>query len=277
MFEPCNPPVPRPWPKQASKQEMDQIKRLLAPWRRLTAPLVRGMENVPDDRPLLFVGNHTTYGILDAPLLFLELYETRGIFLRSLGDRIHFNVPFWGKQLEKYGVIVGSRDHCAALFEDNECVLVFPGGAREVSKRKDEKYRLVWKERVGFARMAIEYGATIVPFAAVGAEDLFHIVADADDLFQTRPGRWLKKLGIREDVVWPFSIPSGKLERFYFQIQPPISTSEFAGQGDDTERCWEIRERVAAAIEEGVQELIEYRREDPLRRLPSRSKMGRRG
>jgi hypothetical protein len=33
------------------------------------------------------------------------------------------------------------------------------------SKRKGEHYKLIWKERVGFARLAIEHGIPIVPVA----------------------------------------------------------------------------------------------------------------
>jgi len=53
-------------------------------------------------------------------------------------------------------------------------VLVFPGGAPEVNKRRGEKYQLMWKERIGFARLAIQYSYPIVPFAAVGAEESCH-------------------------------------------------------------------------------------------------------
>jgi 1-acyl-sn-glycerol-3-phosphate acyltransferase len=51
-----------------------------------------------------------------------------------------------------------------------ELVTVFPGGGREVNKRKNEQYKLVWKNRLGFARLAIQHGYPIVPFASVGAE-----------------------------------------------------------------------------------------------------------
>jgi len=50
-------------------------------------------------------------------------------------------------------------------------VFLFPGGAREALKRKDERYTLIWPEKSEFVRMAARLGATIVPFAAVGAED----------------------------------------------------------------------------------------------------------
>lgn len=59
-----------------------------------------------------------------------------------------------------------------------ELVMVFPGGAREVNKRKNERYKLVWKNRLGFARLAIQHGYPIVPFASVGAEHGIDIVLD---------------------------------------------------------------------------------------------------
>ena len=45
----------------------------LTPLRRLISPAVSGVELLPDPltcgRPLLFVGNHTQYGLYDLPLL----------------------------------------------------------------------------------------------------------------------------------------------------------------------------------------------------------------
>jgi hypothetical protein len=49
-------------------------RRALAPWRWPTAPRVHGIENVPLDRPVPFAGNHTLMGLLDVPVMLLELY-----------------------------------------------------------------------------------------------------------------------------------------------------------------------------------------------------------
>ena len=54
-----------------------------------------------------------------------------------------------------------------------------PGGVREAYKRKGEEYRLFWPERPEFVRAAARFGATIVPFAAVGAEDGVQLVVRA--------------------------------------------------------------------------------------------------
>ena len=47
--------------------------------RAVLSPVMRGVENLPDPlkgprRPLLFVGNHTLFGMLDLPFLMMELY-----------------------------------------------------------------------------------------------------------------------------------------------------------------------------------------------------------
>jgi hypothetical protein len=61
----------------------------------LTAPRFYGLEHAPADRPVMVVANHTVMGVLDVPFLVLELYERRGVFLRALGDHLHFQVPLW--------------------------------------------------------------------------------------------------------------------------------------------------------------------------------------
>lgn len=53
------------------------------------------------------------------------------------------------------------------LLRAGETVLLFPGGVREAYKKKGEKYRLFWPSRPEFVRMAVRFGATVVPFSAV--------------------------------------------------------------------------------------------------------------
>ncbi len=44
--------------------------------RAIMSPVVEGAEHLPvgPRRPLLFVGNHTMYGLYDLPFLMVELY-----------------------------------------------------------------------------------------------------------------------------------------------------------------------------------------------------------
>ncbi|MEW5847547.1 MAG: lysophospholipid acyltransferase family protein [Myxococcota bacterium] len=248
---------------------------MLEPWRRLLDPVFLGLENVPSERPLLFVGNHTLYGLWDIPLMIAELYWRQGIFLRSLGDHVHFQLPLWREMMSLYGVVDGTRQNCAQLMQQGECILVFPGGGREVAKRKGERYALFWKDRTGFARLAIRHRCTIIPFSAVGIDDALTVLYDADDMFNSPLGPLLAMSGVRREVLLPLvrgvgPTPVPRPERLYFRFGEPITTREFAGRSHDGAACCELRNRVKRAVEEGVHTLLSFRANDPHRHFAPR-------
>jgi len=249
--------------RTAPPPELTRVLKLLDLHQMFHHPRFTGWENIPDQRPLLFVGNHTIGGFLDVPLLFRALWEEKGIFLNALGDRAHFKVPGWGAMLARFGVVEGNRDNCAALFASGACVLVFPGGAREVAKKRSEINQLIWGDRRGFAAMAVQHRVTIVPFAEVGVEQALDIVWDADDIAGTPLGKILDALGFREDLRVPFvrgvgPTPIPRPERFDFHFAPAISTDGV--DVGDTDAVWEIREATRRAVEGAMAMLLEQRR-----------------
>ncbi|MFZ5722932.1 MAG: lysophospholipid acyltransferase family protein [Pseudomonadota bacterium] len=261
------------------------VRRALKPLNTWFSPRFYGLENVDPSTPSLFVGNHTIYGVIDSPLLFGGLYEKTGVFVRSLGDHYHYKIPGWGDMLLKYGSVPGTPENCRALMDAGQHVLVFPGGAREVAKRRGEENRLTWKQRTGFARMAIEHQYPIVPFASLGADEMYTIVYDADDFKSSWYGRRLlanervAKLLRDGDLLMPLVRGLGNTaiprpERFYFMFGKPIPTTPYAGRAESREAQWELRNQVAAAIEGMLAQLKIIRADDdslPLwRRLLSR-------
>jgi 1-acyl-sn-glycerol-3-phosphate acyltransferase len=258
-------------PHHPSADEMRELVLLLTPFQLLTSPVCYGLHHIPRGRPCLFVGNHTLFS-LDAPMLIAELYSKRGIVIRSLGDHVHFRIPLWRDLLTKFGVIDGTRENCATLMAAGESVLVFPGGAREVFKHKGEKYRLLWGERLGFARMAVRHGYPIVPFAAVGAEDAWDIVLDGDALVPEAARSLLDRLGVRTDAFVPLvrgigPTPLPRPERLYFWFARPIETRRYDGRHTDGAACAAVRDRTKRAIEKGIAFLLAKRRRDPEREL----------
>lgn len=256
---------------------IQELDRFLAPLKRLLSPVAIGLEHVPRQGAVLLAGNHTIYGVLDIPMLALEVYEQSGRVVRGLGDHNHFAVPVWRDLLTRLGAVRGTRENCARLFGRGEAVLVFPGGGREVFKHRNEKYELVWKERVGFARLAIEHGVPIVPFASVGVEDMFEIVLDADDVLRSPVGQLLRALGITErpwfrhgEVLPPLVRGTGpgglpRIERQYFLFGAPVPTDSLQGRHDDAEACFVLRTQVKRAVERGIEELRAMRAADPER------------
>ena len=258
-----------------TRADIEFMRLTFAPWRWITAPRVSGLEHLPTNRPALLAGNHTLFALLDSPLLLLELWERRAIFPRVVGDHLHFGLPGWRPLVERFGVVDGTPENVRALMRAGEWIVVFPGGAREVFKRRGEKYTLLWGERAGFARLAIECGYPIVPFSAVGAEDVYDIVLDADDLLRSRLGPLVRRLAVRPDVIPPIVRGLGptalpRAERFYFHFSEPVQTLHVAGREADHRTCFTVRERVRQAIEDGIVRLLLERARDPDRALVAR-------
>jgi 1-acyl-sn-glycerol-3-phosphate acyltransferase len=259
-----------------SKLEVEAMRAALRPWRLITDPVFYGTELLPDTGPALFVGNHTIFGLLDLPLLIEHVHRERGLFLRGLGDHAHFKVPLWGEFLRRFGAVDGTRENARKLLRQGEPVLVLPGGGREVAKRKGERYELIWKQRMGFARLAIEAGCPVVPFGAVGAEETYDIVADADSALLAPVRAAFKALGGRTELLWPLArgfagTPLPKPERFYFAFAEPIETSRYGGRFEDGRAVRGLRNRTRRAVEEQVEFLLERRERDPNRHVALRT------
>ena len=231
------------------------------------------LERASRRRPTLFVANHSVWNVFDAMLFADALYRERGIVLRPLSDRGHFKVPLWRDLLIQQGSVLGSRENCAALMRQGENVLVFPGGAREVFKRKGESYRLLWKERYGFVRLAIEHGYTITPYATVGAEESLDVILDAGDYMRSPVGRYLAASGFAErhlrggeelpPVVRGLGLtPLPRPEKMYFVVGKPIDMRPYRGRHEDPGTLRRVRDRVARQLERLIAEGRDHRSRD---------------
>ncbi|MEU6828086.1 lysophospholipid acyltransferase family protein [Nocardia beijingensis] len=251
------------------------IDTLLAPLRAWTSPRFYGLENIPADGPVLLVGNHNLLGGIDAPLLLPEVLRRRGRLIRGLAENVLINVPGVRHLLHHYGAVRGTRSNCLSLLRRGEAVMVFPGGGREAVRRKNEKYLLKWEGRSGFARMAIEAGAPIVPVAMIGVDDAYDIVVDGDHPL-LRPLRWtVEALGLSRDLTPPLIRGLGptvipRPERFYFSAGAPIDPAPWRNAGDMHAAAVEFRDVVRKALEEEMNFLFAERARDEGRTLVGR-------
>ena len=254
-------------PPAPTDAQMNRVASVLAPLERITEPKVYGVERIPE-RGALFVGNHTLFGLVDVPFMATQLWRRRGIRLRGLGEHAHYRVPVWRNLLERSGMVRGTRENTRALMRDGQHILVFPGGTGEVFHGRGQKYRLLWKERVGFARLAIEFGYPIVPFATVGVEEMFDIVADdrttglghAYSIISGLVGLPLPPIA---HGIGPTLIP--RPERLYFWFGEPINTVRFDGRAEDDDAARQLRDEVRGAVQGGIEFLLAEREADPHR------------
>ena len=246
-----------PSPSSGSVISFETIMRITEFMRTYFDPRFFGLDNIDPKRPSLMVGNHPLFAI-DYPLMAAEIYQKKGIKLHPLGDHWHDKVPIWRGLIKEIGAVDGTPENCSRLMEAGEHLVVFPGGAREALKRKGEAHKLIWKHRYGFARMAIKHRYPITPFASKGADIIFSILVDGEDVMNSRLGSFLKKTGLSKTLregdfiiplvrgIGPTLLP--RPERFYFSFGEPIDTTRFEGRYQDQDCLSALRTEVAEAL-----------------------------
>jgi 1-acyl-sn-glycerol-3-phosphate acyltransferase len=131
-----------------------------------------GIDNIPATGRVLFVANHSGQlpfdGLVIGSACFLEPPQPR--LVRSMVEYFVPTVPFVSYLLARWGQITGTPENCRRLLAAEEAVLVFPEGARGISKPFSKRYQLA-EFGTGFMRLALEMQAPIVPIAVIGAEE----------------------------------------------------------------------------------------------------------
>jgi 1-acyl-sn-glycerol-3-phosphate acyltransferase len=131
-----------------------------------------GISNVPATGPLILVGNHSGQlpfdGMVIGSACFLEMKQPR--LIRAMVEFFVPTVPFASYLFSRWGQITGTPENMRRLLGSGEAVLVFPEGARGISKPFSKRYQLAEFGK-GFMRLALETGAPIVPVAVIGAEE----------------------------------------------------------------------------------------------------------
>jgi 1-acyl-sn-glycerol-3-phosphate acyltransferase len=220
--------------------------QLIAPLERALDVRLDGAHRVPGERPLMFVGNHQILA-LDTPFLLAAVWREAGILLRALADDVVFTIPVLGALARRFGVVRASREACEALFAERQCVLVYPGGAREAAKGAGHAYELEWWGRLGFARLALEHRCTVVPVAATGLDDHVRILVDREDVLGGPLRAAIDRLGVRHDLLPPLFVPTGR-PRLHFSLCEPIPIDHFDGHDLET-GVHRLRAEVAEAID----------------------------
>jgi 1-acyl-sn-glycerol-3-phosphate acyltransferase len=197
---------------------------------------VHGVDRVPQGRVLL-VSNHSGQipidGMLIAASMFLDAEPPR--LIRSMVEKWTQTLPFVGTAFSRVGQVVGVPENARRLLELGEVIMVFPEGARGISKPFSERYRLT-EFGLGFMRLALETRTPIVPIAVIGAEEQYVSLGSFEVV--------AKALGWPSFPVIPqLFFPGGQLPlptkvRIYFG--EPLS---FEGDPDDDDAV--IEEKVA--------------------------------
>ncbi|CAN5145145.1 1-acyl-sn-glycerol-3-phosphate acyltransferase [soil metagenome] len=134
---------------------------------------VRGLGNIPEDGPVLLVGNHSGGNVSPDSLVFTLAFSTYfGVERRfyQLAHNLVMSMPGLGF-LRKYGVVAASPENAERALASGAAVLVYPGGDHEVHRPSWEGNTINFDGRRGFVRLALEHDVPIVPVVSIGGQE----------------------------------------------------------------------------------------------------------
>jgi len=141
-----------------------------------------GIERVPSTGPTLVVANHSGVLPWDGPMINVALRHEHPArrHCRMLALDMFALLPFLAPLLSRSGAIRANPENAIRILERGELVGVFPEGVKGVGKPFKNRYKLARFGRGGFVRIALKTGATIIPTAVVGAEEIHPNLAQAN-------------------------------------------------------------------------------------------------
>ncbi len=257
MSEQSNTAIP-PLNREAYER-MLQRTSFLSEWFQ---PSIEGIENLPTKEGALLVTNHGHFG-MDLPVLLRLILEGTGRAVQSLGDRVVFATPFFRDIAHTMGAIEGEPETTVRLLEDDQLVLVYPGGAREALGDPSDAYRLQWENSRGFIRTALRAQRPIVPVAGLGNEELYVQVVAQDRVRRSGVGRLISQL-LGEKYVTPIYMGLGPLPfptELHYIIGQPIHLPYGPDAAEDPELVEMLRREVTETTQRLIDEGLQARKE----------------
>jgi 1-acyl-sn-glycerol-3-phosphate acyltransferase len=134
---------------------------------------VRGLGNIPDDGPVLLVGNHSGGNLTPDTTVFTLAFNTYFGVERAFYQLAHnlvLSMPALA-QLRKFGTVAASQENARKALESGAALLVYPGGDYEVHRPSWERHRVGFGGRKGFIRLALDQDVPIVPVVSIGGQE----------------------------------------------------------------------------------------------------------
>lgn len=142
---------------------------------------VSGFERIPEEGPVLFVGNHSGGNMTPDSMVFMLAFNTYFGVERPVYALAHALVTSWpviGKLASKWGIVTAGPKAAKAALQRGASVLVYPGGDVDAHRPWAARHEIRFDGRKGFLRTAKETGAPIVPVVAVGGHDTYLPLSD---------------------------------------------------------------------------------------------------
>ena len=221
---------------------------------------VTGFDKVPEEGPVLFVGNHSGGNMTPDSMVFMLAFNTYFGVERPVYALAHTLVTSWpvvGPLAQKWGIITAGPEAAQAVLASGASVLVYPGGDVETHRPWTARHEIRFDGRRGFLRLAKEANVPIVPVVSSGGQDTFFPLTDGQGLAKLlrldRLAR-LKVLPISLALPWGLNVGDflGHIPlpaKIRMQVLDPIDVNEKFGDEADSQEAYDyVTERMQESL-----------------------------
>ncbi|HEX6389923.1 MAG TPA: lysophospholipid acyltransferase family protein [Solirubrobacteraceae bacterium] len=228
---------------------------------------VRGLGNIPEDGPVLLVGNHTGGNVAPETGIFTLAFNTYFGVERSyyqLAHNLVLSAPGLGF-LRKFGTVAASPKNAEKALKSGAAVLVFPGGDYEVHRPSWQRHTVDFNRRKGFIRLALEHDVPIVPVVTIGGQETAVFLSRGEWLAKAlRLDKTLRLKVLPISLALPWGLNVGDLlghiplpAKIVIEALPPIDIREEFGEDPDLD---EVYDHVLRLMQETLDALAAERR-----------------
>jgi 1-acyl-sn-glycerol-3-phosphate acyltransferase len=239
-------------PADLDERDPDYIREAMAGLRLLSSLWfrgeVRGLGNIPEEGPVLLVGNHSGGNLSPDTMVFTLAFSAYfGVERRfyQLAHNLVASMPGLGF-LRKFGTVAASPANAEKALHSGAALLVYPGGDHEVHRPTWQGHRIDFAGRRGFVRLALEHDVPIVPVVSIGGQETALFLSRGESLSRLlgldRLLR-LKVLPISLAIPWGLNVGDflGHIPlpaKITIEALPPIRLREELGPDPDVDEAY---------------------------------------
>ena len=217
------------------------------------------------ESPVLFVANHGFGGIFDLNVLAMgaaleQLKLTRPVTI--LTHQLAWILKV-GPLLEPLGARPASHESAREAYENGHHVVVLPGGDLDAAKAWEDRNRIVFGGRAGFARLAVEFDVPVVPIVTAGAGESLFVLSSGERLARAlRLDKILRVKALPLSVSLPWGVNLGAVGMLpYLPLPTKLRTRVLAPMKPEPDEDAEAyATRIQATMQDALDAMTENRK-----------------
>jgi 1-acyl-sn-glycerol-3-phosphate acyltransferase len=246
------------------RENLPQLWLLASLWYRGE---VRGLGNIPEEGPVLLVGNHSGGNLTPDTGVFTLAFTAYFGVERSFYQLAHnlvLSMPGLSF-LRRFGTVAATPDNAEKALASGAALRVYPVGDYEVHRPVWERNRVDFDGRKGFIKTALRHDVPIVPVVSIGGQETSLFLSRGETLAKALMlDRFFRLKVLPISLALPWGLNVGDMlghiplpAKITIEVLPPIHLRAEFGPEPDLD---EVYHHVMRLMQETLDALASERR-----------------